>query len=1130
MATLADIRAKLPNLEGTSDDYAFKRIHEDFFPDLDKYDLAKRLSYDLPLQTDTTGDTLKAVGEGALRTIGNAPSLIDIPLAAMGVEDRPAASSFEALGKDIGFTPTKWAEATPYSEAQRVADANVEAAWDDPGAGALDVAGAYAGNLRHTAKAMLTSIVPMVTYGLAGRAMGAAAGVGSKALAGAGGEGVGIAADTMAAIDPAVDPKTAALAATGAGVGGMALGVAAAGAARRLAGASDIDTLIAGGAANAAGETGLLNRTFVGGASESAEEGAQSATQQVAQNLAEGKPAGEGVAKQTVEGMTAAAPFGVGANLLPTAEPEATPKPRANKADIGPVLNAGSVDEAIAAANAVAGTGQPAPRQEQRAQPRATTFKVPPNIRDIITQAADRHGVSADTLLQIADIESKFDPAAHNPSGASGLFQFMPATARQYGLANPFDATASADAAARLAKDNAAYLFRKLGRAPSVGELYLAHQQGAGGAAKLLANPGALAKDVVGLQAVIQNGGRADMTAGEFANLWVGKAGGAKTIEAAAMPYVTPDLANAPTDSGDLVKDTALVAEEPSTGASDAQDTQTAPGTGQPAAPGQTETDLAGPGLQPGTPATGPALPVAPTATALDSRPLNAGIDSKAHEAATSPHNDLPPPTTAQIEAGNYKKGHVTVQGLDISIENPKGSERSGTDSDGKPWSVTMQNHYGYIKRTTGADGEQVDVFLGDNPASDKVFAVQQVDPKTKKFDEYKVMLGFGTEDEARAAYRANYGKGWQGMGHVYALTMSEFKTGLAEGDFDKPLKNKGITPQAQDQAAAAPAEGVSGPVAADVSHETKAEAKPDLVEYTTKRGKTLRGIVRTDLSKAEAQAIDPYTFTHNGGWFIREKHLGQSGVTSQDKAEKTQRQGHVGIKLSPNESVLTSSGRQTTPFPDFNKRGGYAEADQWLMQNAHDEATARGDEFNSRIFKDDIGRKNVPQASKDAAEEYLFGEQPKVVPPILKPLETQVETKTEPADVDKTAKTEQVAPDLSPKPENIDTKTDKTDKTETQPKKPAELTLPELEAMLADTRAKLDGQGQFQDDRLVAKARNLEEAIKGLREEQDLHPVNVVVKAGGKVVAEYNTGTELTALRAKRQALENFKDCIHGH
>jgi len=111
-----------------------------------------------------------------------------------------------------------------------------------------------------------------------------------------------------------------------------------------------------------------------------------------------------------------------------------------------------------------------------------------------------------------------------------------------------------------------------------------------------------------------------------------------------------------------------------------------------------------------------------------------------------------PEPTEAQKEAGNYKKGHLTLQGLDIALENPKGSTRSGTDQDGKAWQSTMAHDYGYIKRTLGADGGHVDVFIGDQPDSETVYVVDQVDPGTGKFDEHKVMMGFADESSARAA------------------------------------------------------------------------------------------------------------------------------------------------------------------------------------------------------------------------------------------------------------------------------------------------------------------------------------------------------------------------------------------
>ncbi|WP_303805616.1 LPD38 domain-containing protein [Aeromonas rivipollensis] len=142
-----------------------------------------------------------------------------------------------------------------------------------------------------------------------------------------------------------------------------------------------------------------------------------------------------------------------------------------------------------------------------------------------------------------------------------------------------------------------------------------------------------------------------------------------------------------------------------------------------------------------------------------------------------------PEPTEAQKEAGNYKKGHLTLQGLDIALENPKGSTRSGTDQDGKAWQSTMAHDYGYIKRTLGADGDHVDVFIGDKPESETVYVVDQVDPKTGKFDEHKVMMGFADEQAARAGYLGNYEEGWQGLGAVKAMPVEAFKRWLKEGD-----------------------------------------------------------------------------------------------------------------------------------------------------------------------------------------------------------------------------------------------------------------------------------------------------------------------------------------------------------
>nr|DAX41355.1 MAG TPA: Type I restriction enzyme [Caudoviricetes sp.] len=139
-------------------------------------------------------------------------------------------------------------------------------------------------------------------------------------------------------------------------------------------------------------------------------------------------------------------------------------------------------------------------------------------------------------------------------------------------------------------------------------------------------------------------------------------------------------------------------------------------------------------------------------------------------------------PTEAQKKAGNYKKGHVKIQGFDITIENPKGAIRKGVDDNGKAWSTEMKNHYGYFKNTEGKDGDHIDVFIGDNPNSKRIFVVDQVNPKTKEFDESKVMLGFDTEDEAKKAYLSNYSKDWKGFKDITYVDIDTFRDWLYDG------------------------------------------------------------------------------------------------------------------------------------------------------------------------------------------------------------------------------------------------------------------------------------------------------------------------------------------------------------
>ena len=144
-------------------------------------------------------------------------------------------------------------------------------------------------------------------------------------------------------------------------------------------------------------------------------------------------------------------------------------------------------------------------------------------------------------------------------------------------------------------------------------------------------------------------------------------------------------------------------------------------------------------------------------------------------------------PTEAQKKAGNYKKGHLSFGGYDYTVETPKGVTRSGKDEQGKPWSVTMHDTYGYILGKIGVDGDHIDMFINDAADLDSfdgnVYVVDQVNPETGEFDEHKVMFGYPSEEAATEAYLANYSKGWKGLGKVTAVPKATFDKWLESSD-----------------------------------------------------------------------------------------------------------------------------------------------------------------------------------------------------------------------------------------------------------------------------------------------------------------------------------------------------------
>jgi hypothetical protein len=276
------------------------------------------------------------------------------------------------------------------------------------------------------------------------------------------------------------------------------------------------------------------------------------------------------------------------------------------------------------------------------------------------------------------------------------------------------------------------------------------------------------------------------------------------------------------------------------------------------------------------------ALPAAPPASAepvagpvepaaVEAAPAGALLPD--HEFLTTERPAEPNPTPAQAEAGNYQHRHVQYAGLDISIENEPGSIRRGTDASGKPWQVEMPAAYGYVKKTVGSDGDQVDVYLGPSH-SDRVYVVDQIDPTTKAYDEHKALLGFGSREEAIAAYEKGFsdGKGAQRIGAVTEMPMFGFKSWLKTGDTTQPLSYTGTpqavetTPQIEEKKLTQPSE--PAPVDAKQRAAPAQKGPRDIIQFLAQQG----GI--QDF-KGEMRAIDAHkAFVPGVGKLMREKGM----------------------------------------------------------------------------------------------------------------------------------------------------------------------------------------------------------------------------------------------------------------
>lgn len=813
---------------------------------------------------------------GAIRRIADlgisaAKSAIAVPEVALGIADIASGGRAGQLAEGAGFRP-KEAKAMLdefYSPEQKAANAAVQDAQ-----GFLPTIGAAVKNPSTIANTVVESAFPMLAGGLAARGIAATTKI-APWLAGAAGEGVvgaGSAAEqTRQQSDDGLlsGKQTAASVASGLATAG--LGAAGGKVAQKLW-ISDIDTVLAGGAAQGASK-GLLRRVGEGAVAEGVlEELPQSMAEQALQNVAQDKPLGQGVAESGAMGMLAGAVMGGGAAGVLRGKPAAT-ESDVPQTDVDSPVSP-PVGPLSAAAATVQGTGgevkafpfTDAKVAQKRADAQTASTGTPYEVVDhpsapgrfavLPAAAKEEKGTAKNTDIPRADdapmtaaaaeLPAPIDTANVNPETGEIKSAFAQREAdRPMALdgdilnldGQPFPNMWVAKKAAneagegfqiiKLAKNEFVVRPKEQadGTSPDISALPATNagsgrvDAGTGVAAGVrpgAADAGAVVAGRAGNQPngdAVSPADRADAgaVATEGLSSKEAQAVAGSVLEqvstregtASSTNEIVPEQARLPEQAGHqktvevgqslgsayqkssihntLENPNSQATENPSQAqASSAQAPATAgtaavepPATGIQAGAGALEAD----GVKPAENAQ--TAPVDAQIQAADAE--KAGFDAQnaaAHAAATSPLNDLPEPTPAQKEAGNYRKGHLNYEGLDLSIENPVGSSRSGVDPDGKAWKVDMTAHYGYVKRTTGADAEQVDVYLADKPApAAPVFVVDQYAPDGK-FDEVKAVLGVNSQAEAETLYDAHFsdGSGPARRQGVTQMTVEGFK------------------------------------------------------------------------------------------------------------------------------------------------------------------------------------------------------------------------------------------------------------------------------------------------------------------------------------------------------------------
>lgn len=341
-------------------------------------------------------------------------------------------------------------------------------------------------------------------------------------------------------------------------------------------------------------------------------------------------------------------------------------------------------------------------------------------------------------------------------------------------------------------------------------------------------------------------------------------------------------------------------------------------------------------------------------------------ISAKVKEASADVNTE---PTEAQKEAGNYKKGHVQVGAFDITIEQPEGSIRRGTDADGKQWESKMHNTYGYFRGTEGVDGDHIDVFLSNDMDvwnGAQVFVVDQYNPDGT-FDEHKVMLGFNDASDAKNNYLSNYEKGWENGRRidVSAVNLEDFEKWIASSHRKtKPFSEYKSVKPADDS------ETFKGHKAENSGRDTEAQIKhlEEIKDYPGADKKIVQSEIDRLKAKEEAKAkskseeVKSKSEEKNGVDDAKIEAVSEALSKGDEKAEQLV-QGLTSRELSKLRSKVKASPVLENEWLHRVRTRGDVSLHDWMLENQYVEPVKRV----SGTFKmtDYIAPKDSPYAER---------------------------------------------------------------------------------------------------------------------------------------------------------------------